>query len=260
MGPSPADGLVPKSLQKLDLVAAADERSGGGNPLGRGALVAEQRPSPHRLPLPFGLDRRELLVVECMSGRLVGDMANEDLMRLRGGLEPGRRVRDVAHDRVLGVLRGANESRHHLSRIDSDVQLEGRGNVLGRGDRGLHGESATQRPFGVVLMGDRCPEHRHDRIAHHADQRPAEPRHLISQFAAQVGSQCLDVLGVHLLGHRGEPRDIDEHDGRQSSLLPHSHRSLAHGSEPGSTGAAEERGGGILRAAGWTLPHEVGTA
>ena len=130
----------------------------------------------------------------------------------------------------------AHHAGHHLAGVDADVKLERqpRAALL---DRVPHGERGADGPLGVVLVRHRRAEHGHHRVAHHAHHGPAEADHLVAHFPRQLVCQALHVLGVHLLGERGESGQVGEDHGGQAAFLARSLRL-----RPGRWGALPQRG------------------
>ncbi len=100
----------------------------------------------------------------------------------------------------------------------------------------------TQRgahcPLRIVLVRNRCAEDRHHRVADELLNRPAETLDL--QFHARVvrAQPRTDVLGIGLLGRRGEADQVDEEDRDDLSLLRSRPRRFV---DRGTAGPAESR-------------------
>jgi hypothetical protein len=89
--------------------------------------------------------------------------------------------------------------------------------LLGRASLDL--ERGAHRPLGVVLVGDRCPEHRHERVAYDLVHGAAEPVDDLAHLAHAPIDHRADLLRVRALRQRREPRQIGEHD-RHPPPLP----------------------------------------
>ena len=98
-----------------------------------------------------------------------------DLARLGQRLESLRGVHDVAHHR--GVAAGAHRADEHLAGVHADAHPDRDADLLGdERERLLHPQRGTDRPFGVVLVGDRRAEQRDDLVADDLVEATAEGR------------------------------------------------------------------------------------
>jgi hypothetical protein len=100
-------------------------------------------------------------------------------------------------------------------------------------------EDAQRRahsPLGVVLVRNRCAEDGHHRVPDELLDRSAETLNL--QFHARVvrPQARTDILGIGLLGSRGEADQVDEQDRDDLSLLRPRPRGLV---DRGTAGPAE---------------------
>ena len=86
-------------------------------------------------------------------------------------LHPGRQVRGLAQGRVVHVQVVANGADHHFARVEAHADLHLHavcpahlGAIVADGL--LHSQGGVTGPDGVIFMGDRRPEERHNAIAH----------------------------------------------------------------------------------------------
>jgi len=82
-----------------------------------------------------------------------------------------------------------------------------------------HGERRPDRSVGIVSVGDRSAEHRHDGIADELLDRAAEPFDLGSGAFVVLREHAAHVFGIELLGLRSEPDQIHEQDRHDASLF-----------------------------------------
>jgi hypothetical protein len=80
-------------------------------------------------------------------------------------------VRRLAHGRVVHSKVGADGPDDRLAGVEPDADLHvdpvGSTDLLGvSAQGGLHVEGGVAAPDGVILMGHRRPEERHDAVAH----------------------------------------------------------------------------------------------
>ena len=123
-----------------------------------------------------------------MGSSPIGSFSNEDPVDRRGGLESRRRVDDVPRRHPLSELRPGAERHERLARVDGDshFELESRIGLIQLDDRLADRDCGANRPLGIVLVGDRRPEERDDRIADELLHRAAMPLELVAE-AGVVG-------------------------------------------------------------------------
>jgi hypothetical protein len=96
----------------------------------------------------------------------------------------------------------------------------------------------------------RCAEERDDGIADELLDRAAVALELVPEAGVIRREQCPDVLGIELLGARGEPDEIGEENGEDLALLP---LGRTRGIELGATRPAELEASRIFLAANRTV-------
>ena len=109
-------------------------------------------------------------------GELQGRRSEQDRPGRRHLLHAGGQVGRLPNGRVVHVQVGTDGADDHLARVEPHADLEGHPlraehtlRVLRH--RLLHPERRVARPHGVVLVGERRSEERHDPIAHHLVDR-----------------------------------------------------------------------------------------
>jgi hypothetical protein len=87
-------------------------------------------------------------------------------------LYPRRQMSRLSDRGVVHPQVAADRSHDHFTRVQADPDLDG--HALGAPhffrvllDRLLHPERGIARPYGVIFMGERRAEQRHDAVAHH---------------------------------------------------------------------------------------------
>jgi hypothetical protein len=152
-------------------------------------------------------------------GRLgVGGRPHEHLAGLGGGLQPRRHVHGVAHRRVLAARpQGADE---HLAAVDADAHAHGHADLGAvHRQRRLHLEGGAHGSLGVVLMGDRGAEQRHDLVAHDLVDPPTVVPDVGDEPLEPAVDEVLQLLRVGPFGKGREPDEVGEHDGDDAALL-----------------------------------------
>ena len=110
-----------------------------------------------------------------MVDQAAGELADDDLVRVRRLLEPGRDADGLAGDEALTRVGLASPRPRPVSmptRISSPTPCSREPLVQG-GDPGPDVEGGTGGAERVVLVRDRDPEHRHDGVSRVLLDRPA---------------------------------------------------------------------------------------
>jgi hypothetical protein len=170
--------LVEQTPEQREIGLATDERRGQG-PDDVGAESRHGRngaPHGYRLGLPLCRDRHERLVFENTIRRAIGPLPDRHAVDWRRGLDPGRRVHDVARHHSLALLRTRVEGDNGLSRVDSDAHRQSERGVLGVQllDALEDREARADRALGIVLVRNRRSERGHDRVADELLHRSTE--------------------------------------------------------------------------------------
>ena len=97
---------------------------------------------------------------------------HKDGARCRHLLHPRGEMRRLPHRRVVHAQVAADRAHDHLARVEADADLGARSVAAPRGigvagDARLHPERGVTGADGVILLGERSPEERHDPVAHH---------------------------------------------------------------------------------------------
>jgi hypothetical protein len=135
----------------------------------------------------------------------VGRLAEQHSLRRSGGLQPGGGVDRIPHHRELPPAIWAHGSEDDLSRVyaDADAESAEERGLLRRAALDL--ERRPNRPLGVVLVGDRRPEHRHQSIADYLVDGAAEPLYDLAHLLHAAVHHRANLLGIGPLGERCEP-------------------------------------------------------
>jgi hypothetical protein len=150
--------------------------------------------------------------------QLLGGVTDEHGSRGGQLLQTGRGVHDVAHRRVVGAGHRADQD---LAGVDADAQADSVVRVLLAevAECRLHRERRSDRPVGVVLVSDRCPEQRDDRVPEHLVDDTAVVLDVGDEPSERGVDEPLDLLGVTMLGERGEADQVGEQHGDHASLF-----------------------------------------
>ena len=202
---------VPEEAQLLlppDQLGAAAEGDVDTQPVsGRDHL-----PDADRLGLALGGHRLGVAVLDHIRGRPVGGLVDEDPVHRRRGLKAGARVDDVSGGHALALARAGGERDHGLAGRDADADVEAEGGI-GRvelADRLADRERSAHAALGVVLVGQRGAEERHDRVADELLHGAAVALELGLQAGVVRRQHPAHVLGVELLGAAGEADEVGE--------------------------------------------------
>jgi hypothetical protein len=76
-----------------------------------------------------------------------------------------------------------------------------------------HVERGLESALRIVLVRDRCPEHRHHGIAHELLHEAVVARHRLGERLEQRVLKRAHLFGVEPLGQRSETRDVGEQNG-----------------------------------------------
>ena len=147
--------------------------------------------------------------------QLRGAGAGDDLAGLgHPALQAGRQVHGGAHDGVVHALFAADVAGEGLAAVDADPHAQFRvafGSARVEPRQGLlHAHGGVHRVPGVLRVGRRRPEERHDGVADVLVQGPPAQEDLLGhglEGAVEDGGQ---LQGLHALGHAGEAGEVGE--------------------------------------------------
>jgi hypothetical protein len=103
---------------------------------------------------------------------------------------------------------------------DADVQVERRVSLVQLDNCLAHGECGADGALRIVLVRDRSPEDRHDRVADEFLHRPPETLDLGAQAPVVGREHGAHVLRIELLRSSGEADEIGEEDRDDLPLFP----------------------------------------
>src|SRR5918994_801456 len=207
--PTPASPTISSSAARRRATARS-VAGGQPGPLGH--------PGRHRRVAALGGDLAHRSVSDDAPGRKMGGLPHQHLARLGGGLQPLRRVHDIAHRRVVTARpQRAHEDlagvhAHAQAHVGIELRLPG-------GERLVQLQRGTHRPLGVVLVGDRGAEQGQDGIAHDLVHPSAEGDDVGDQPLEAPVDQGLHLLGVAVLRQPGEPDQVGEHHSDHTPLV-----------------------------------------
>ncbi len=222
-GRRPAEGI----LQSLELLPAPGQR--GQSPLlrhlqaGAALELARDRVRSDRVGLALDLELPEVLEREEPRSNAVRLLAHHDLAGLGDAQEPRREIGRVADGRIIHAEVPADRSDHDQPGVDSHPHPElgsmGPAHVGGeRLELLLDRQRRAERPVGVILVGDGRSEQRHDPVTEELIDGPLVTVDGAENDLERPIHDRVNFLGVHPLRHRGEARDVREHDGDALSL------------------------------------------
>jgi hypothetical protein len=176
---SPFEGIA----EHGELALATDERRAGLRQVDAepGARL-HRLPDRHRRRLPLRLDLLRLPVLDRVTRRAVGRLADEDPVHGRRRLQPRRGVDDVAGGHPLALGRPGPKCDQRLARVDGDPHLE----LLLLDGPVADLERCPHRAHRVVLMRCRRAEERDHRVADELLDGPAEPLELGAEMRGRA--------------------------------------------------------------------------
>ena len=148
-------------------------------------------------------------------------------------LESRSRVDDVTRSHSLACLGASVEPDERLAGRNGDPHLR----VVLLDRPVADSKTGADGALGVVFVRDRGPEKGHHRVADELFDGPAVAFELRAEALVIRGEQRLDVLGIELLGSRGEADEVAEDDGHDfalSALYPDGHALFASSRSPRS--------------------------
>ena len=247
--PTLSPGRVEQVLELPEFLIATDERCFKGiGPADAATLRDDSDGTP-------GWDRACLALEQLVGRRLKDDrtpggapgrLTDEHGRRQGGALKAARRVDHVAGDHPL--VCGAE--------VDRRLAGQDPGPSLDPGAEAAHRINEVQggadRPFGVILAGDRGAPECHHRIADELLHGPAVATDDLAHGVEVASLELADLLRVSALGERRESDEVGEEDAYEAALRDgirgrrggrRSKRTSAH--RRGALGA--ELGGRIVR-------------
>ena len=140
----------------------------------------------------------------------VGLLADDDAVHRRRGLQARGGVDDVARDHRLAERGPGAEGDDGLARVDGDPDLQVASGELARDV--ADDECGTHGTLGVVAVGERRAEDAHHRVADELLDDASERLDLAPDTLVVRRQHRANILGVELLGPRGEADEVDEDD------------------------------------------------
>ncbi len=183
-------------------------------------------PRRDRLGLPLRGYRFVSFVFDRALRRAKRVLIDEDPARGRSRLEARSRVHDVAGDDPLSEVGTRVERDERLSAVHTDPYLEGKRGIglVHLRDRLLDGQRRAHGTLGVVLVRNRCPERRDDRVSDELLDGAAVALELVSKSSVVRSQESADVLRVEPLGALGRTDHVREQNSDDLPLLAASRR------------------------------------
>jgi hypothetical protein len=249
-----AHGLLEGGAQLRKLILSSDHRSVEPARDRRGARDdCQQPPGLDQFALPLQGERIERLGEHGVAHEPVRRVSDQDLAGARSCLEALCDDDGFAGDERMASRRVSGDDLPGAdagSRPDLDAVF-GAQLLVQRGQRLPELAGGANRPQRVVLVDDRDPERRHDRVADELLDRPA----VVLDDAADLDEVARDDAPVRLrvepLSERGRVDDVGEDDGDRLAHLTRRSRLL----ERSPTGEAKPRVNWIGLAAAETNGH-----
>ena len=207
VAPHPA----PQRLEERQLVVATDKRRHLSDREGVIA-PADGDGLEHLDALTLALQQQRVAFEQRhpVGRQLGGERTDEHLARPRGLLQASGNVDGVPHDG--GVLVATDRRHHDLAGIDADRERQVAAELA-------HRQPGGDGPLGIVIVGLRDAEHRHQAVAHVlVDGAAVAGDHLAHAPEGSVDDPR-HGLGVGVLGQRREPDDVGEQHRGQLALV-----------------------------------------
>jgi hypothetical protein len=225
--PVPVTGLLQGAPELRQLGIASDE---AGEAASSARLQAgPDRARPRRLVdldwIDEVLDRNgaERFHLDVAFGESERGLGEPD--RSWGGelLHAGGQVGRLAHSGVIHAEVASDGANDDLARVDAHADLHldavGAARVLGvSADRVLHPECGIGRADGVVLVGHRRAEQRHDPVTHELVHRPFEPVYRLHHQLKDGVEELAGVLRVTVSEKLHRALEVGEEDGHLLAL------------------------------------------
>ena len=173
------------------------------------------------LALSLDLDRRQRLIHKYslrLPERLLRDGNAADG---RHGLDPSCGIHHVSRNHPFPLLWPRSQRHHRLTRRDTNPHLQPqiRLTLVQLNNRLENPQPCADRPLGIVLVGNRSPEHRHHRITDELLDRPPIALELVPEGFVIRAEPSPHILGIDSLRRCGEADEIAEQNGHDLALL-----------------------------------------
>jgi hypothetical protein len=178
---------------------------------------AQESAARNALSLSLHGDHRRLVELERPANRLDGPLADDDLAGRGALLQAGADVDCVSGDERASLARRADDD---AARVHADTELE----LLAeeRAEPALHRQRGVESALGVILLGDRRAERRHDRVADELLDRPTGLLDLLGHGVVEPDQQGTRPLRI-LLAELRRPDEVGEEHGRHLAFLSPAH-------------------------------------
>ena len=223
----PVDDLAIDARDLGQLGVAAHDRRVAAAHVTVQTVRADQPKRGHSLGLALELQRFDRFHLDRIAHQPVRHVAEVDLVLGRRLLQPRRDVHGVAGGQLLVGSRVV--VGHHLTGVDTGAVGQRDAIALAQvlvhaRERALHPDRRAHRAHGVVLVGARQAEHRHDGVA--------DVLLDLAAMASDLGGHRLEValldfvqcLGVEGFAQRRRPLEVAEDDGHRLAHLVHRQR------------------------------------
>ena len=249
-------GAGERAREVLELAVSADHR-GQERAAGLPGLRddPEQTVGGDGLGLPLERERFDGFRLDRVADEAIRLVADQDLARVGGGLEPGGRVHGVAGDAAEVGRIGTHEDLAGVhadpaGEPDAVVALELVVEVL---ERRAHVDGGADRSERVVLVELRDAEHGHHGVADELLDRAAVALERGAHRVEVAGHDLAHGLGVELLAELGRAGHVAEHD--RDGLADLGSLGRVGRAELGAADRAEVRALGVPRPAVRTGRH-----
>ena len=199
-------GALERVLESRELAAAADEARAAARQRGRPrprASRAGETEDPHRCTRAGEVEGPLRLELEEVASQRGGRFGQVDLARRGERLQAGSDADGVPLGRVVAPQVATDAPDHDLAGVEAGPRHEVEATLAVelaaiRSEPVAERECREARAVGVVLVGGRRAEQRHDAVAGELVERAPEAVHGLAGDGEEALHDVVPVLGVHL--------------------------------------------------------------
>src|SRR5262249_49051433 len=215
--------LVPAIGQQGHFLIPADEvreAHGVGGEAARYLLLSNHAPNSHRLLAALQTTELQFFEHEHVADEPTRCVRNQNIIRLRFGLEMSRKIGCLTDDCFFfGQGLGAVFTHDDKPGCDTDPDPNAR-LALGirRSNSANNGQRRADCPLGIVFVGARITEKRHDAIANVIRDEALELMDRVGAAVVIATRNLIEIFGIERLGERCRTHDVTKENREVPSL------------------------------------------